>query len=85
MVIIGGGIDLSSGSTMAFAGIMTAMMLSYGFGVLVSILIGLGFGVFIGFINGILVSRQSFHPYCNFGYVKHSAGILLRINQWLAD
>ena len=42
---------------MAFAGIMTAMMLSYGFGVLVSILIGLGFGVFIGFINGILVSR----------------------------
>jgi ribose transport system permease protein len=63
MVIIGGGIDLSSGSTMAFAGIMTAMMLSYGLGVLVSILIGLGFGVFIGFINGILVSRAKLPPF----------------------
>ena len=63
MVIIGGGIDLSSGSTMAFAGIMTAMMLSYGFGVWISLLVGLGIGALVGFVNGALVSRAKLPPF----------------------
>ncbi|NLJ49930.1 MAG: ABC transporter permease [Candidatus Atribacteria bacterium] len=63
MVIIGGGIDLSSGSTMAFAGIITAMMLTNGFGVGLSLLIGLGFGAFIGLVNGVLVSRAKLPPF----------------------
>ncbi len=63
MVIIGGGIDLSSGSTMAFAGIITAIMLTHGLGVILSVFIGLAFGAMIGFFNGAMVSRTKLPPF----------------------
>jgi ribose transport system permease protein len=63
MVIIGGGIDLSSGSVMALAGIISAMVLVHGGGVTISVIAGLGLGVFLGLTNGVLISRAKLPPF----------------------
>ncbi|MEN3012056.1 MAG: ABC transporter permease [Dictyoglomus thermophilum] len=63
MVIITGGIDLSVGSVMAMAGLITAMMLKANFGVFLSILGGIFIGGLIGFINGILISKTNLPPF----------------------
>lgn len=63
MVIITGGIDLSVGSVMAMAGLITAMMLKANFGVFISIVGGIIIGGLIGFINGFLVSKTNLPPF----------------------
>ncbi|MCX6089625.1 MAG: ABC transporter permease [Atribacterota bacterium] len=63
MVVIGGGIDLSCGSTMAFAGITAAMLMVVGVNVILSILISLGIGAFLGFLNGVMVSKTRLPPF----------------------
>lgn len=62
-VIIGGGIDLSCGSVMALAGIISAMVLADGGGVTISVIAGLGLGVFLGWVNGVLISRAKLPPF----------------------
>lgn len=62
-VIIGGGIDLSAGSNMAFAGIVTAMFLVAGYSVVLSVLAGLAITLGIGFLNGIMVSKTKLPPF----------------------
>ena len=57
MVIIGGGIDLACGSTMAFAGIVTAMLLAQGVSIATATLAGLGLGALVGYVNGLLISK----------------------------
>ncbi|ODS36579.1 MAG: ribose ABC transporter permease [Candidatus Altiarchaeales archaeon WOR_SM1_79] len=63
MVIIGGGIDLSCGSIMAFSGIITAMFLAHELGVIISVVAGLGLGVFLGYVNGMLISKAKLPPF----------------------
>jgi ribose transport system permease protein len=63
MVIITGGIDLSVGSVMAIAGLITAMMLKANFGVFLSIIGGILIGALIGFINGLLISKTNLPPF----------------------
>jgi ribose transport system permease protein len=63
MVIITGGIDLSVGSVMAMAGLITAMMLKANFGVFLSIIGGILIGALIGFINGLLISKTNLPPF----------------------
>lgn len=63
MVIITGGIDLSVGSVMAIAGLITAMMLKANFGVFLSTIGGILIGAFIGFINGLLISKTNLPPF----------------------
>jgi len=63
MVIITGGIDLSVGSVMAMAGLITAMMLKANFGVFLSTIGGILIGAFIGFINGLLISKTNLPPF----------------------
>lgn len=63
MVIIGGGIDLSTGSVMALAGIISAMVLAHGGGVIISFVAGLGLGVFLGCVNGVLISKAKLPPF----------------------
>lgn len=58
-VLITGGLDLSVGSVMAMAGILSAMTAQAGAPLLVSILCGILFGFVIGLINGILVVRMN--------------------------
>jgi ribose transport system permease protein len=57
LVIIIAGIDLSVGSTMAFAGLVSAMMLVNKFPIPVSVIGGLAGGLLAGLINGLLVSK----------------------------
>jgi ribose transport system permease protein len=63
MVIITGGIDLSVGSVMAMAGLITAMMLKANFGVFLSTIGGILVGALIGFINGLLISKTNLPPF----------------------
>jgi ribose transport system permease protein len=63
MVIIGGGIDLSSGSVMALSGIISAMALVHGGGVVISLFAGLGLGVLLGYVNGLLISKAKLPPF----------------------
>ena len=68
LVIISGGIDLSVGSMMAFAGGIAVFLLKQFpdnslFGVAVSLLFSLVFGTFCGFINGFMVTKWRIAPF----------------------
>ncbi len=55
-IILTGGIDLSVGSVIALAGVVTGKCMELGVNPLLAILFGLIAGAFIGLINGYLVS-----------------------------
>jgi ribose transport system permease protein len=63
MVIITGGIDLSVGSVMALAGMITARMLYSGLPTLIALLIGFAVGILVGAINGFMISRLNVTPF----------------------
>lgn len=62
-VLIGGGIDLSVGSTLALVGMVTAMCMTVlDLPIGVSFLLGLLIGVAIGAINGVMVTVTNMSP-----------------------
>lgn len=63
MVIITGGIDLSVGSVMGLAGLVTALAFDSGLPSIVSIGCGLGVGLGFGLINGLLVTVGRLPPF----------------------
>jgi ribose transport system permease protein len=63
LVMIGGGLDLSVGSTMGLTGMVTAMALSAGASLLVALLAGLGTGLVVGLCNGLVVTRVGLNPF----------------------
>lgn len=63
MVIIAGGIDLSVGSILAFAGVCGTMSFSWGIPIPVGILIGVAAGALCGFINGLLTTFLKINPF----------------------
>jgi ribose transport system permease protein len=63
LVIIIGGIDLSVGSVMALAGLVSALALRFGLPNILAILAGLAAGALVGWINGTLVGRVRFPPF----------------------
>lgn len=63
LVILTGGIDLSVGSILAFAGSITAGLLSGGQSLIPAIIIGVVAGAFIGMINGALITRAGIPPF----------------------
>lgn len=63
MVIITGGIDLSSGSVVALVGVITATYAAPSGNVFVAILIGLGAGLLCGAINGAILSKTGIPPF----------------------
>ncbi len=62
-VIITGGIDLSSGATLALTSVTLGYMLTNGVPILLALLLALLFGALFGFINGILVSYMHLQPF----------------------
>lgn len=63
-VIITGGIDLSVGTTMTFAAVMSGVFITYwGLPVPIGILGGILAGVLAGFINGVAVARMKLPPF----------------------
>ncbi len=65
-VIITGGIDLSVGSVLAIAGVVSASLVvegKAGVPTFVAILVGLGVGMFCGWINGFLITKGKLAPF----------------------
>jgi ribose transport system permease protein len=62
-VIITGGIDLSVGSVLAFAGVVMASVLQKGVSLPVALLIGLGVGLACGLVNGLLITIGRLPPF----------------------
>lgn len=62
-VIISGGIDLSVGSILAFAGVVTAGSLSAGVPIFFAIIIGMLLGFFCGAVNGLLIAWGHLPPF----------------------
>jgi ribose transport system permease protein len=77
LVIITAGIDLSVGSTMALAGLVTALALtSWGMPVVPGIIVGLLTGAIIGLINGLLISKAKLPPFiATLGMMSIARGI----------
>ncbi|HBQ11846.1 MAG TPA: ABC transporter permease, partial [Myxococcales bacterium] len=62
-VMVSGGIDLSVGSVIALASVVTAVLLREGHPELVALLGGLAVGAALGAINGLLITRLSIVPF----------------------
>jgi ribose transport system permease protein len=63
MVIITGGIDLSVGSAMGLAGLITALCFDLHYSQAFSIAAGLGVGLLFGLSNGLLVTVMELPPF----------------------
>lgn len=63
MVMIGGGLDLSVGSTMGLSGMIAALVLSSGMGLTLAILAGLAAGAAVGLANGLVITRIGLNPF----------------------
>jgi ribose transport system permease protein len=63
MVILTGGIDLSVGSTMGLAGLLTAMMIEAGYPVNLAVVGGVVTGCTVGVLNGLMVTRLLLPPF----------------------
>jgi ribose transport system permease protein len=62
IVIIAGGFDLSVGSTMAAAGMLSAYMVTHGVGVVFAFAAAILMGLGIGLVNGAIVSYARINP-----------------------
>ncbi|WHH61011.1 ribose ABC transporter permease [Petroclostridium sp. X23] len=77
-VILTGGIDLSVGSIVAFAGVVMGSSLQAGHPLVVSLLIGVSIGVLCGFINGFLITKGKLPPFiATLGMMSISRGLAL--------
>jgi ribose/xylose/arabinose/galactoside ABC-type transport system permease subunit len=62
MVIIGRGFDLSVGSTVAIAGVVTAEILTAGGSGLLAVAGAIGVGLVVGLVNGLLITVVRVNP-----------------------
>ncbi len=81
VIIIGGGIDLSVGSSIALGGVVTAVVLRDTGEPLAAILAGTASGVLIGAVNGLAVTRLRVVPFiATLGML----GVARGVAKWLA-
>jgi ribose transport system permease protein len=81
-IIISGGIDLAVGSTIALAGVVTALGLREGYPPLAAILAGVVTGGIVGLVNGLAITRLKVLPFiATLGML----GIARGVAKWLAD
>src|ERR1700677_3094366 len=81
-VIMGAGIDLSVGTTAAFASVVSALLSPYG--LFPGLVGGLGAGLAVGVVNGFMVTRMNIQPFIATlsGMLAASgSGLLLAQNQ----
>ena len=80
MVIITGGIDLSVGSAMGLASLVTALAFDAGFGTTFSITAGLAVGVAFGAVNGLLITAIGLPPFiATLGTLSIGRGLMYMI------
>jgi len=63
MVIITGGIDLSTGSVMALSGLVSAMLLVAGVNIPLAVIGGLVAGLLVGVLNGLMITKGNLPPF----------------------
>jgi ribose transport system permease protein len=64
ILLISGGLDLSVGSTLAFTGVVTGLLLtSVGLSTPVSMILGLVSALGVGLANGLLVAKMKINPF----------------------
>jgi len=63
VVIISGGIDLAVGSTIALAGVVTALSINAGLDPIVAVAAGTAVGGLVGFVNGSIISGLRVVPF----------------------
>ena len=81
-VIITGGIDLSVGSTVAFTGCITALMLVEGYSIPLCIFAGLLLGTLVGFVNGFLIVYIKLAPFiATLGTMGIARGLVLALTK----
>lgn len=81
-VIITGGIDLSVGSTVAFTGCITALMLVEGYPIALCVLVGLLLGTLVGFVNGVLIVHVKLAPFiATLGTMGIARGLVLALTR----
>ncbi|MBX3270527.1 MAG: ABC transporter permease [Sandaracinaceae bacterium] len=81
-VMIAGGIDLSIGSVIALASVVTAVLLRDGHGPLVALAGGVATGAAAGALNGLLVTRLGIVPFI---VTLGTMGVARGVAKWLAD
>jgi ribose transport system permease protein len=80
MVIITGGIDLSVGSAMGLAGLITALCFDAGLGPVAAIAAGLGVGLAFGLTNGLLITAIGLPPFiATLGTLSIGRGLMYMI------
>lgn len=81
-VIISGGIDLSVGTVMTFASVMTGVLISYwGLPVPVGVLGGIAAGALCGFLNGTVTAKLRVPPFiATLGMMMVAQGLSLVIS-----
>jgi ribose transport system permease protein len=79
ILLISGGLDLSVGSTLAFAGVVTGLALtSLGLPAVLAVLLGLLSALLVGLINGLLVAKLKINPFITtLGMMITVRGLLL--------
>ncbi|MEX2443806.1 MAG: ABC transporter permease [Alkalispirochaeta sp.] len=81
LVIVGGGIDLSVGSVLAFSGMMIGVAVNAGVPLVLSILFGVFAGAFMGMVSGFLVSRAHMPPFiATLGMMMIARGLTLVVS-----
>lgn len=79
-VIITGGIDLSVGSVLALAGVVSAMVVKAGMPIPVGVFAGLLVGAVCGGLNGLCVTRLKLPPFiATLGMMLVARGVALQI------
>ena len=80
MVIITGGIDLSVGSVLALAGVVTGLLMKAGFPVIPAMMFGVVTGGFCGFLNGIIITKMRITPFvATLGMMMIARGVALQL------
>ncbi len=80
MVIITGGIDLSVGSAMGLAGLVTALCFDAGFGQTTAVAAGLAVGAVFGLVNGMLITAIGLPPFiATLGTLSIGRGLMYMI------
>ena len=63
LIIVSGGIDLSVGSTIAFTGVVGALLIQHGYPTMTVVAVVIASGAVIGLLNGVLIAGLRMMPF----------------------
>ena len=63
ILMISGGIDLSVGAALSFAGVICGRILASGYGELTAVVAGVAVGALVGLVNGTIVAKTRVQPF----------------------